>query len=326
MAVKTAKKCYETVKAAMSNGKEIEQLNWLKDLFEEVVKHETEDDWSIRNYAIVCLWCGDIDQAIATYKSVLTHLGDKYYLWAELAECIRDDDQLRIGLLLKAKSIEKNEDFLGDIHLSLASLWQATGHGDLARQELEAYAKHYKEKGWKISNRFREISASVSCENKSEQVNFMDYIFKAEDYAYNEFDWVDFVLTEKWEHKDSQHCNFCNGDNLSFSVKTKRFPVLKESRVGDIISFRCKIDEKLLPDPKYPSWEKRTIKETHIFPLVAKKSDREAWSLLPIKYGVIDHINESKGVIHILTPDSKPVFKNVKKNNLFAVDTFVRFR
>lgn len=323
---KTAKKCYEIVKAAMPNGVEDETLKWLKELLEQVSTNETEDDWSIRNYANVCLWCGDEMQAIATYKSLLTRMGDKYYLWSELAECIKGDNQLRIGLLLKAKSLERNEDFLGDIHLSLASLWKESGHSTIAKQELDAYIKHRKEKGWSVSDRFREISSCSFLEDQSERVNFLDYIHKAEDFVYEDYTWMDFVLTDKWVTNDSEYCKLYNGNDCSFTVKTKRFPVLRKSKVGEIIQFRCKIEEELRPDPKYPSWMHRTIKNTRVVPLVSQRTNKEAWSLLPITYGVIDYINESKSMLHILTQDSVQVFSKYKKDGAFVTDTFVKFR
>ena len=326
LVVKTAKKCYETVKAAMPNGVEDETLKWLKELLEQVSTHETEDDWSIRNYANVCLWCGDEKQAIATYKSLLTRMGDKYYFWSELADCIKDDNQLRIGLLLKAKSLERNEDFLGDIHLSLASLWQESGHSAKAKQELDAYIKHRKEKGWSVSDRYREISSCSFVEDKSERVNFLDYIHRAEDFVYEDYPWVYFVLTEKWTANDSESCNLYNGNGCSFTVKTKRFPILRKTKVGEIIQFRCKMEEELLPDSKYHSWMQRTIKKTRVVPLVAQTTDKEAWSLLPVTYGVIDYINESKSMLHILTQDSIQVFSKYKKGEAFVVDTFVKFR
>ena len=124
-------------------------------------------------------------------------------MWAELANLLSNNNDLCIGLLLKAKKIEKNEDFLGDIHLSLASLWQKEGYSSIAIKELKAYASHRKEKGWAVSDRYRELMTNtVSGSDTSTKVDFNLYISKAEDYVYGEFEWVDFVITDKWMSDD----------------------------------------------------------------------------------------------------------------------------
>lgn len=111
LAMKSAKKCYECLKTDATKRNEQETLAWLKQKYTKVIKHDTEDGWSTRNYAKICIWDGSVDEAIDTYKSLLANMGDKYYLWSELAECITNDNTLRIGLFLKAKELEKKRGF-----------------------------------------------------------------------------------------------------------------------------------------------------------------------------------------------------------------------
>lgn len=324
LAVKSAKKCYDILKATQKDLIPNATLAWLKDLYDKVKDHDSDDDWSVRNYATICAWCGKVEEAVTLYKSLLLHMGEKYYLWAELANLLSNNTDLEIGLLLKAKRLEKNEDFLGDIHLSLASLWQKEGYGSIAQKELEAYATHRIEKGWGVSDKYRELQANImSCTNKMDKVDFNFYINIAEDFVYGEFDWIDFVVTDKWMTDNIERCNLFDGKDISLCVKTNKFHILRKCKTGDIIQFRCHIVEenKLVTS----SWRHRIAPVKKVTPLIARKTNKEAWSILPIKYGVIDYVNTNKKTLHIITQDSKQTFYKYVEN-VFVIDSFVKFR
>jgi hypothetical protein len=327
LAIKSAKKCFSYIKSNQQHRNNTEQINWLKKLYGEVITHETEDDWSIRNYATVCIWCNQIEDAVSSYKTLLLNMGEKYYLWAELANCIQNDNFLKIGLLLKAKSLEKNEDFLGDIHLMLASAFHQENEDGLASKELTAYLKHRTEKNWTVSDLYRELASNItSTKEDIANRNLLQYIQRAEDFVYSDFAWIDFVLTDKWSHNNIERCNFYNSDRLSFSVKAKKFfRLLRKAKAGNIYKFRCKIETISEPKPNTHYWEDHTITKQIVTPLVISASDKSPWSILPIKYGIIDYINTEKNILHILTQESKQVFC---ANNLSGAttDMFVKFR
>lgn len=321
LAIKSAKKCFECLKVN-PNMRTPEFSSWLKCLYAIVIKKETEDDWSTRNYATVCIWSGSIEEAINTYKSLLVNMGDKYYLWSELSECISNNNSLRIGLLLKAKELEKNEDFIGKVHLCLAKLWMEENYITNAKQELCTYAKHRKDKGWAVSNLYLELSSKVNdLPDDNLNVDLVKLIRAAEDFVYADYKWHEYVLIDKWEHEGKEQCKFYDGQ----TIKSKKFRALKRSKVGNVYCFRCHITEEI-----DPSWNKslrlrdtKTIKI--VTPLVISLSNKEQWSLLPVKYGIVDYINKEKKVLHILTQDSKQVFCTYKKNDIIT-DTFVQFR
>lgn len=327
LAVKSAKKCFDVLKATPKDAIPDATLAWLKGVYETVMDNDPEDDWNVRNYARICVWCGEPGKAIALYKSLLLHMGEKFYLWAELASLITDDNELCIGLLLKAKRVERNEDFLGDIHLCLAALWQEEGFASVAQKELEAYAAHRTQKGWTVSERFRELQAKVvPGSGTSAKVDFNAYISKAEDYVYGDCDWVDFVITDKWVSENAERCNLYDGSKTNLRVKTKRFPILKKAKAGDVVQVRCNIVEVQQPDCISARLHRRgTVKQTKIIPLIVRTTGREPWSLLPLKYGVVDYVNEGKKVLHIITQDSRLVFSEYKGRPL-PVNSFVKFR
>lgn len=328
LAGKSAKKCFETIKASPSERGTAATLEWLKNLYEQVKQHEPDDDWSIRNYATICVWRREIEQAIAMYKSLFLRLGDKYYLWAELADLLPADTDLVIGLLLKAKQLEKNEDFLGEIHLKLAELWLTKGNSSIAQKELDAYAKHRKAKGWAITDRFRKLQQDItSTESETSPIDFKSYIGKAEDYVYDQYEWTDFVVTERWTFDGTECCALTDGKETYLKLKTKKFPILKRAKPGDVVQFRCAVIEETVREaPSALSWfGTAPLKVKKAVPLIGRTTDKPAWSILPVKYGVIDYVNEKKELLHIITQDSKLTFWGYKGNHP-AADTFVRFR
>jgi hypothetical protein len=163
-------------------------------------------------------------------------------------------------------------------------------------------------------------------ENNIENNNLSHYIQRAEDFVYSDFEWMDFVLTNKWTYKDIERCDFYNADKLSFSVKTKQFmQLLRKAIIGNVYKFKCKVEEVSEPDPNARHSKSRIITKNIVTPLVIAASDKAPWSVLPIKYGIIDYINHDKNILHILTQESKQVFC---ANNLSdaTANMFVKFR
>jgi len=313
LASRAIKKSFDCVKADEALRGDMELLEWLKGLCTSVMHYEPDDDWSSRRCAMISLWQGNRDEAIATYKSLLSNMGEKYYLWSELADCVPDDNALRIGLLLKAKAAEKNEDFIGDIHLSLASSWLKEGCAKEAEDELQTYVDHRRKMGWSIPNSYVELENAVSgASGKGAAADKDEYLRKADEFAYSEYEWHEYVLAEKWTHEGDERCNFFDGKNLSFSVKAKRFPILKKAKPGDVFRFKCKE-------------EKYEFDGTVVTPLLVASSDSEPWSLMPVKYGVVDYVNEEKRVMHVVTHESQQVFCDCCTPDV-RKDSYVRLR
>ena len=309
LAVKTAKRCFEVLKMNSSLRKDATQIEWLISLYKTIYEQDSNDDWSIRIYATLCKWSGRRQETIQIYKKLLLDMGDKYYLWSELAACTEEEENtVRIGLLLKALKLERNEDFLGNIHLELAEAWIHEGFGGNARKELDAYLQHRNEKGWNVSesyNRLIKVLDNVADERCNHSST---YIQQAEDFVYSDYEWKDFVLTEQWTQNGVDRCSFSDGQSHSFVVKTKRFPNLNQAQLGDIWSWRC-----------------GSTKNIEIIPLVTKKSPLKRWSLLPLQYGVVDYVNIEKKTLNIVTCDHRQVW-GAMGNQAYKEGVWVRFR
>ena len=88
-------------------------------------------------------------------------MSEKYYVWSELADCIQDNNELKIALFSKSLLIERNEDFLGSIHLNLADLLIKEGLMPEALCELNTYKKFHEKTSPKYQEYIEQVDISV---------------------------------------------------------------------------------------------------------------------------------------------------------------------
>jgi hypothetical protein len=183
----------------------------------------------LREKALLHFKNNELELAIKIYKQLVLELADKHYVWQEFSDCIVSDNPLKIGMLSKALSLEKNEDFLGDIHLDLAKVLIDENLLENALIELEAYKKHRELKGWKLSSAFDELHKKASSVKQSLKDNrelYKKYIPFAENFAYADFDWTEVVLVDKWkDDKGKERLTFTDGKTIEFAIGKNRFEV-----------------------------------------------------------------------------------------------------
>ena len=88
------------------------------------------------------------------------------------------------------------------------------GMRDAASKELQSYKENRQKMGWCISDRLRSLSNTLnSMTGAIPSIELNHCISLAEDYAFDNYDWANFVLTEKWKNDNVEHCNYSNGDD-----------------------------------------------------------------------------------------------------------------
>lgn len=99
--------------------------------------------------------------ALDYYKKLILKTPKKFYLWQHAADLV-EDINVKICLLCKALTIERNEEFLGNCRLKLAVLLIRKGMYAEAKRELEIYRDFYLTKGWHLKFEFKQIYNSLS--------------------------------------------------------------------------------------------------------------------------------------------------------------------
>ena len=320
LATKAIKKSFEAIKN--QQDKEIQDLAWLIEVYDKAVKLFPDDEWLIREKALLHIKQKDFETATKIYRKLVLELGDKYYVWQEFADCINTDNQLKIGMLSKALSMEKNEDFLGDTHLKLAIVLVEENLLENALIELETYKKHRESKSWKLSVDFANLyskAQSVKLNITDNRELFNKFIPVAENFAYQNIDWTEFVLVDKWKNEEKkERVAFINSNSsIEFSVGLNRLAKLKKFRIGQVCKFKLHKQEiKKEVDSPY-SWQpKRIITEYKYIPLIVEQSNKEDWSIFEDCFAVVDYINKEKNIVHAITLENKEVFFPQTKKEL----------
>ena len=309
LATKAIKKAFEVLKTQQSEN----DLSWLIKPYETAIKLFPEDEWLLREKALLHFKNNELDLAIKIYKQLVLELADKHYVWQEFSDCIVSDNSLKIGMLSKALSLEKNEDFLGDIHLELSKLLIDDNLLENALVELEAYKKHRELKGWKLSPQYEDLSKKASSNIQSLTDNrelYKKFIPLAENFAYADFLWTEVVLVDKWkDDKGKDRLTFTDGKSIEFVIGKNRFEVLKQSELGQILKFKLHKQEiKKEVEAKFSWLGKTVVTEYKHIPLVAEKSEKKHWEILENTFAIVDYINKEKSIIHAITTDNKEVF------------------
>jgi hypothetical protein len=309
LATKALKKTFEILKTQTSE----QDLSWLIKPYETAIKLFPDNEWLLREKALLHFKNNELELAIKIYKQLVLELSSKHYVWQEFSDCIISDNSLKIGMLSKALSLEKNEDFLGDIHLDLAKALIDENLLENALVELEAYKKHREIKGWKLSSLFDELhkkASSIKHSLKDNRELHKKYIPFAENFAYADFDWTELVLVDKWkDDKGKDRLTFTDGKTIEFAIAKNRFEVLKQSDLGQILKFKLHKQEiKKEVQAKFAWVGKTFVTEYKYIPLIAEKSEKKHWEILENTFAIVDYINKEKNIIHAITTENKEVF------------------
>lgn len=324
LAIKCLKKTFEIIK---TQNKEFSE-SWLIPIYSKAVKLFPDEEWLLRENALLLIKNNEFESAINIYRKLVLDLGDKSYIWNEFSSCFKDKSDLKIGMLSKSIRLEKNEDFLGDIHLELAKTLFENSLIENGIVELNSYKEHRELKGWRLSESYIEISDKTENQNTSLKDNkslYDKYIPIAEQYAYEEIPWEEVTLVDKWKNDEGkERIAFTNGKTIDFSIGSRRFSLLKNAFLGNVFKFKLHKQEIRKEVEVQFAWMGKTTATYYKYiPLIVEKSGKPDWSILDDIYATIDYINTEKNIIHAISADNKEVFFPKDKSQ-FQIGDFIK--
>lgn len=282
-------------KIAKLPGNKEKDFSWILPLYQKALKSFDNDTWILREYATILNICGNSQEAIKIYKNILLDLNDQAYVWHEFASLIADSNpKVAISMLCKAIDIQKNEDFLGDIHLQLAKLLVGEDKLNEAKNEINAYKDHRIKKGWKISEEYEALEDALQGIDAigDNLIIYESHCALAEEYIYSDIPWKDFLLYDKWENKKQQEISaFTDLNDVEFIVKTNKFEILADSIVNTAIQFKTHYDKT---NNKHIALQAQRSTSTYA------ELTQKALSALVI----VDHINMNKKLFHYVIDSS----------------------
>ncbi len=303
-------------------------IQWLLDVYGKAIQKFPDDDWLLRSKALLYKKINLAEEAKSIYKQLVLSLSDKYYIWQEYAECLNENN-LKIALLCKALSLEKNEDYLGKIRLELANCLIAAERKNEAAYELDIYNRHYAKRGWHIDPKAEVLlaqCAGIDVVDNNEAL-YAQNINVAENMAYEDIPYADLVFIDRWKNdKGKTKMSFVDGKNVRVVVDAEKFPILSNAHPGQIWKIRLHVEEsEKIIQSKYPwqaSKKEITLKYT---PLMIDTANLNDWSILPFDYGYVEYVNKERKVYHIYSTDSAFIPTHYETQE-FKDGDFVRFR
>lgn len=261
----------------------------IEELYKVALKKVGHDKWLLRNYAILLNRLNKQDEAIKIYKDIIFDLSDQAYIWHEFSSLVVNKDiTLAISMLCKAITIQKNEDFLGQIHLDLASLLVKLNKLPQAKAELLKYEHQRNQKGWKLSDQFHQLNQMIGETKQNE--NSDDFYYKniesAEEYIYNDIDWIDLILYDEFTTKDNKkRLLFSDFNDIELMVNPFKFSILKNAKNNEVYKFKLYFDQ---------------VNEKYMV-LKVDKSDLSKDDMIQYAssdIAIVDHVNDKKQLFH----------------------------
>jgi hypothetical protein len=278
-----------------SNNIDNNNLQWALELYHIALDKEKNDIWLLREYAILLKITNSNDKAIAIYKNIILDLSDQAYIWHEFSKLLEEINiNISISMLCKAISIQKNEDFLDQIHLDLAKLLINSNRLKEAKIELKQYEKHRIKKEWKLSEEFVLLNKKVeNIETNDINKNFYkENIALAEDYIYSEIEWTNLLLYDNWKTKDNkERVIFTDLNDIELAINPYKFSLLRNSKKDEVYQVKLHYDKS---NDKYIALQ---IRESSL-----EKNDLIDNASKGI--AIVDHINNDKKLFHYVVDNS----------------------
>lgn len=216
-------------------------------LLREAVQRNSDDEQLMRNLGITLFSLGKKEEALSIYKSLLLQL-NTFYVWKELAT-IADDIQLKVSAFCKALIVEKNENFLGEIHLHLAKLLISSQLYANAKGELDNYYKTYTKNNWRISDLYTQLikqipSNIVAANNNDFYISHQDV---ADEFIYSDIEWTPMIVIDVYSKEEDgrkpiKKVRLCASNGVSVVMNLAN---LRDIFQQDIMTGMC-VDAKLV--------------------------------------------------------------------------------
>lgn len=286
LVIKVLKKVFKLAKLPENKEKD---FGWILPLYQKALRAFNNDIWILREYATILNITGENQEAIGLYKNVILELNDQAYVWHEFAELLVNSNvKISISMLCKAIYIQKNEDFLGGIHMFLAKLLIKEKKFKESKTEINAYKNNRIKNGWKISEECELLEDTLrEIDVTGDNSDFYKTNIKlAEEYIYSDIPWIDFLLYDKWKNKKQQEISsFTSVNEVKITAKSNKFKILKDYNVNSIVQIKTYYD---------------TTNNKHIA-LQVQKSTCTYFDFIEkalTELVIVDHINENKKLFH----------------------------
>ncbi|MGL4994029.1 MAG: DUF7017 domain-containing protein [Bacteroidales bacterium] len=235
-AQKVLDRLFDAVKSA--HFKDVEDL---LPLFAQGAEKLTESKFAKRKYALMLSGIGRKEEAYKLYLEMIKSLNE-WYVWHEIG-MLSTDGTIKLSCLCKALSLNKNEDFIGDLRLHAAEAFLSLDFTEEAQRELYYYNKNRELKGWSKSSTFTRLVREIAIpEQLTKKItNYLSFTSECEELIYHDLPVDHLILLSIYKDKEDKiKCRLSDkSGDITLVVHQKRYHDLLQAKQHDI--FECRI-------------------------------------------------------------------------------------
>ncbi len=154
-----AQKAIYQAMGELKAGGSPEDLVVMNLLLSQAIRRYPKTSEHHRQYGQILARQGLQKEAVKAYKQAL-QCENKYYFWSELA-ALTEDKMLKKGALCMALTVQRNDDYVGAIHLRLAELLIEEGNYPQALTDLNKVYATYSQHKWPIPYDYYRLFALI---------------------------------------------------------------------------------------------------------------------------------------------------------------------
>lgn len=209
--------------------------------FAEASRKLSDSKFAKRKYGLMLAATGHKEDAYKLYLELIKNLNE-WYVWHEIA-MLCNDPAMRLSCLCKALSMNRNEDFIGELRLHAAETFLTLGHSDEAKRELYHYDKNREEKKWARSEVFKKLERklTIPAQLTRKYTDYLQFTNACEELIYQDLPLHQLILVSIYKDKEEKtKCRLTDKTGeILVVVPQKRYPELRQASEYD--AFLCRI-------------------------------------------------------------------------------------
>lgn len=238
LAVKVATCLYKELKMERKPEQAREFLPFFEDISAKCPDYAFTPLYIANLYA----WCGEAEKAITEFRLMLLK-DQQWYVWKHLGDLL--EPTLRIACYCKAITMMSKEDYLVDVHLSLAGLLQSD-NAPQAAFELQTYMATCHRNGWLLRSEAYSLENSLHGTTISANGSkfYTSHVQAAEDYVFASQSQCEFVYTGLTTNRKGKRCARLVSRDPHLVVAIPITPLIKSATPGDVMKCHYRCEER----------------------------------------------------------------------------------
>lgn len=261
---------------------------------EAMMKRYPDNVWFRQNLVRFLAALGRQDEAREQAVLFAREKSHEFWAWDLLGD-LQVDLNLRVACYCKGLLCPSEEDFVGRLRLKLARELSIQGYPDEARGEIDTVLAHRTKSGYRVPREAEELMASTwymrAKAAPPSSKFYIQFAGRAEEILFEDIAWI----------------NACVGD--SFTIEGEKRKILRRLYIAESPMAReITVPERALGMNNLKSGQPIRIKadlgpsindRTKLY-ATALRDDGVFYDTLQEVVGVVDHVNLTKGILHVI--------------------------